>query len=159
LFPCNVGPACKTAGVCWKVQMIREKNDLSLVSSVYPLMSCTYGQISSLLHMWSVLMVWCVLCDNFQALEIHVTLQMLWRIPSAITHNSFINVHHTNFTLQHSQQVYMLWCTSASSRSEIRRILMQQEFLVSGGVHFYSSLTSKTFPPRASSCHYKHNRY
>ncbi len=75
---------------------------------------------------------------------------------------SFIIVHHTNhlhFSLQHSQQVYMLWCTSASIRSEIRRILLQQEFLVSAVVYFYSSLTSKTFPPRASSCHYKHNRY
>jgi hypothetical protein len=76
-----------------------------------------------------------------------VTLQVVWRIL------------HLHLSLQHSQEVYMLWCTSASSRSEIRRILMHQEFLVSAGVHFYSSLTSKTFPPRAASCHYKHNRY
>jgi hypothetical protein len=94
-------------------------------------------------------------------------LRFMWHwngMEDSICHYTLVlvNVHHTNhlhLSLQHSQQVYMLWCTSASSRSEIRRILMQQEFLVSAGVHFYSSLTSKTFPPRASSCHYKHYRY
>ncbi len=45
LFPCNVGPACKTAGVCWKVRMIREK------------MIC-------LLSAWSILL-WAAHMDRF----------------------------------------------------------------------------------------------